>query len=240
MDMKKRALIVEDNYEFAITLFNYIKENNEFIDLINIASNGEDALKYVIDLKLDSVLLDLKIPKLDGIEFLKSVRNLNLDIFIISGEREYINKIDYKYFDMIKKLYVKPFSISELNDDLKSIYCKKINKSLKDMITDELSNFNFNRGSSGYVYLVECIEKSIEDPNTLRNMEKELFPYISNKLNIDNPKSIKWSLQKLLDSMTRYTKTETILNYFPYTKHPTLKVFITTINDNVIKKSKIA
>ena len=83
MDMKKRALIVEDNYEFAITLFNYIKENNEFIDLINIASNGEDALKYVIDLKLDSVLLDLKIPKLDGIEFLKSVRNLNLDIFIM-------------------------------------------------------------------------------------------------------------------------------------------------------------
>lgn len=236
--MNKKALIVEDNYEFAITLFNYIKENNEFIDLLNIASNGEDALKYVIDLKPDIVLLDLKMPKLDGIEFLNNVRNLNLDILIISGEREFINKIDYKYFDMIKKLYVKPFCISKLNDDLKDMYCKKDNTSLKNIIMDELANFN--KGSNGYVYLVECIERTIEEPNILRNMEKELFPYVSNKLNIDNPKSIKWSLQKLLDSMTRYTKTETILNYFPYTKHPTLKVFITTINDNVIKKSKTA
>ena len=70
----------------------------------------------------------------------------------------------------------------------------------------------------------------------LKNMEKDLFPYVSNKLNVDNWKTIKWSLQKLMDSMTRYTKTEIILKYFPYTKHPTLKVFISTINDRVLEK----
>lgn len=238
--MKKKVLIVEDNYEFALTMFNYIKENNEYMEMLKIASNGEEALNYLINDIPDIILLDLNMPKLNGLEFLDKIKDLEVGIFIISGEVEFINQINCEYFNIIRKVYIKPFSISKLNDDLKKIYCESENTKLKDIIEEELSVFNFNKGSNGYLYLIECIEKSIEEPTILRNMEKDLFPYISNKLNIDNPKSIKWSLVKLLDSMTRYTKTEIILNCFPYTKHPTLKAFIVTIDKNIMKKTKIA
>lgn len=179
-------------------------------------------------------------PKISGIEFLNKISNFNIEVFIISGEIDYINQINYEYFDKIRKVYIKPFYISNLNDDLKNIYCESNNMKLRNIIDEELSIFNFNKGSSGYEYLIECIEKSILEPRILRNMEKELFPYISNKLNIDNPRTVKWDLQKLLDSMTRYTDNKILLSYFPYTKHPTLKVFITTIDNNIIKKSKSA
>lgn len=71
-------------------------------------------------------------------------------------------------------------------------------------------------------------------------MEKNLFPYISEKYNITNPKLVKWALHKLLNSMSRFTDDKILLTYFPFTKNPTLKLFISTINNNVIKKSKSA
>lgn len=175
--MKKKVLIVEDNLEFAQTMFKYIKENNKYVEILGMALDGYEA---------------------------------------------------------------KPFSISQLNNDLNNICYESKTTKIKDMINKELLNFNFNRGTNGYLYLVECIEKSIKEPQILRNMEGELFPYISEKLNIDDPKYIKWSLQKLMKSMSRYTNSEIISNYFIDTRNPTLKVFIITIDDKIIEKLKEA
>lgn len=238
--MKKKVLIVEDNLEFAQTMFNYIKENNKYVEILGMALDGYEALDYLREDIPDIIILDLQMPKLNGIGFLNKIKKLKTDIFIISGEREFINQIDYEYFDKIRKVYVKPFSISQLNDDLNNICYESKTTKIKDMINKELLNFNFNRGTNGYLYLIECIEKSIKEPQILRNMEGELFPYISKKLNIDDPKYIKWSLQKLMKSMSRYTNSEIISDYFIDTRNPTLKVFITTIDDKIIEKLKEA
>lgn len=60
-----RLLIVNDNLEFATTLFNYIKEKNgNGYIVINIANNGQNAYKYLTQNLPDAILLNLNIPRL--------------------------------------------------------------------------------------------------------------------------------------------------------------------------------
>jgi len=86
---KKRLLLVEDNPDDELLTCRALKKYSEF-NRIDVASDGVEALKYlsidadlpasetnkaVRDLLPDLILLDLKMPRLNGHEFLRSVRN---------------------------------------------------------------------------------------------------------------------------------------------------------------------
>jgi CheY-like chemotaxis protein len=70
----KRILLVEDNPDdeaLAIRAFKRHHIGNEIV----VARDGVEALDYLfIDLKPTVVLLDLKLPRLDGIEVLRRIR----------------------------------------------------------------------------------------------------------------------------------------------------------------------
>lgn len=105
-----------------------------------------------------------------------------------------------------------------------------------EIIDKELQVFNFNKASVGYRYLIECIVEVYRNQDKIINIEKYLFPSIAKKLNVKKPQTVKWSLIKSLDSMVRYTDTEIILKYFPYTQNPTTKMFIVMMNECIISK----
>ena len=66
------VLIVDDNPEFVVLIYKYIQTEIKYIKTIGIASNGYEALDYLAKAKPDVIILDLKMPKLNGIEFLKN------------------------------------------------------------------------------------------------------------------------------------------------------------------------
>ena len=213
--MKKKVLIIDDNSDFVISLHKYIQCEIPYVDIIGIASNGEEAIEYMEKLKPNIVLLDLKMPKLDGCEVLKRINDTNIKVILISGEIPMINKIDLQDWHNVERIYVKPFEFCKLKDDLKCLVKRDKEIEFYDLINEELSKFNFNKGSIGYKYLTKCIITVLENPRKLDNIEKLLFPNIAYQLKIDNPKVIKWSIQKLMDSMIRYTENDVILKYFP-------------------------
>ena len=149
-----------------------------------------------------------------------------------------INQINIFDFKVIKQIYIKPFNFKELNMDLTVVYEENAVQEIKKDIENELSCFNFNKNSKGYKYLIDCLNLCFYEPNLLNNMENKLFCRVSQENNIKNNKEIKWSIQKALTSMERYTNTTAILRYFPYTKNPTLKTFISEISQIIIKKYK--
>lgn len=86
---KKRLLLVEDNPDDELLTCRALKKYSEF-NRIDVASDGAEALQYlsieadlpasgtkkvVLDLLPDLILLDLKMPRLNGHEFLRSVRS---------------------------------------------------------------------------------------------------------------------------------------------------------------------
>ncbi|MBE6184712.1 response regulator [Heyndrickxia ginsengihumi] len=114
---KEKILIVDDQFGIRILLTEVLqKEGYETFQ----AANGVQALELVKKYTFDLVLLDMKIPGMDGIEILKRMKKIHSDIRVIIMTA-------YGELDMIeetKKLgalthFAKPFDIDDIRKAVK-------------------------------------------------------------------------------------------------------------------------
>ena len=73
-------LVVDDEPNYLIVLSELLKE--EGYEVIT-AQKGEDGLKVVQDTDLDLVITDMRMPGMDGLELLKTVKSYNKDLPVI-------------------------------------------------------------------------------------------------------------------------------------------------------------
>lgn len=91
--MEKKLLIVDDQFGIRILLTEvFEKEGYSTFQ----ASNGVQALKIVEEEKPDLILLDMKIPGMDGLEILREIMKMDVKTKVIMmtayGELEMINE----------------------------------------------------------------------------------------------------------------------------------------------------
>jgi DNA-binding response OmpR family regulator len=75
-----KVLLLEDDYLYKISIKEFLEELDFVVDDFE---NGEDALHAIFDKKYDLLLLDIRVPKMDGFELVKYVREANIDMPII-------------------------------------------------------------------------------------------------------------------------------------------------------------
>src|SRR3989338_7733678 len=111
MQTKEKILIVEDEKDL-VKLIRYNLEKEKF--RVTTARDAETALSLARKTKPDLILLDIMLPKMDGLEFLRTLRpEVQIPIILLSAKRSETDRIlglklgadDYM---------VKPFSIGEL------------------------------------------------------------------------------------------------------------------------------
>ncbi len=90
--MRKKILVVEDEISIA-TLLQY-NLNQAGYDVIT-ANDGQDGLNKAISEKPDLILLDLMLPKLDGMEVCKELRmkKMNTPIIMLTAKDEEFDKV---------------------------------------------------------------------------------------------------------------------------------------------------
>lgn len=93
----KKILIVEDDKDFLSIL--KIKFTSEGFSVVT-AENGEEGLKMAEEEKPDLVLSDVLMPKLDGVEMAKKIKEANKNTLIIL----LTNIKDTGYSENMKKL----------------------------------------------------------------------------------------------------------------------------------------
>jgi two-component system response regulator AtoC len=76
----KKILIVEDEENFRHMLFVILKKENYDVET---ASNGEEGLKKIALSPFDQILCDIRMPQMDGMEFLKEAQKRGVDTTII-------------------------------------------------------------------------------------------------------------------------------------------------------------
>ena len=232
-----KILIVEDNLEFANNLFNYIKnkDNEEYV-ITNIITDGEEAYEYLTNHFPDVMILDLQIPKLNGKDLiLKLSENKKVPKIIIStGDTDLLLQI-VKLNVKIEYVCVKPYDYAKLYEQLVQINMQLREDDIEIQINNLLSEFYFNKVSVGYKYIVECIKECINQNTLLVPFETNLYSVISQKNNVKSKYHVKWSIDKSINSMKKYTHKDILNKYFP-NEDITSKIFINKIYTYICHK----
>lgn len=107
-----RILLVEDEVAISRVLVNGLKAERFAVDLVQ---DGEEALAYLSEVNYDLVILDLGLPKLDGLSVLKRARKrqVRIPIMILSaqdGVEDRVRGLEAGADDYV----LKPFAFEEV------------------------------------------------------------------------------------------------------------------------------
>ena len=122
MPIQKRILVVDDEPDIVKTVAKAIRRQG--FDVVS-AADGEEALERVKDSHPDLVILDIQMPKLDGIEVLQRIkgnpRTASLPVIMLTakaGDEDMLK--GYKYG---ANYYIpKPFKIAEVLEGIKMMF----------------------------------------------------------------------------------------------------------------------
>ncbi len=107
-----RILIVDDEYSLLQQLQRILKSQRY---IVNTAADGEEALDRIFDQPFDLIILDIMLPKRDGLSVLREIRRAEIrtPILMLTARSEIDDKI--KGLDQGADDYLaKPFSAAEL------------------------------------------------------------------------------------------------------------------------------
>ena len=116
--MAKKALVVDDEKLIVKGIRFSLEQDDMEVDC---AYDGEEALKLARETEYDIVLLDIMLPKIDGLQVCQQIREFsNMPIIMLTAKGEDIDKImglEYGADDYITK----PFNILEVKARIKAI-----------------------------------------------------------------------------------------------------------------------
>jgi two-component system response regulator YesN len=111
MDIQHKILVVEDEPMDRLAIVKMM-EKKFLSEHISNAENGKVALEFVKKNNLDAIFTDIRMPEMDGIEFIKEVRKFNTDVTIVV-----ISAFESRLFNMnlneynIKTWILKPITM---------------------------------------------------------------------------------------------------------------------------------
>lgn len=149
MDENKKTILIVDDEKTIVDMlvYNLQKEGYNTLE----AGDGEEAVRVALDEKPDLVLLDIMLPKMDGLAVCKRIRQyLNIPILMISAKDEEIDKIlglELGADDYITK----PFSVRELMARVKANLRKAeiTAKAMENSSTEKLAEMDENKITVG-------------------------------------------------------------------------------------------
>lgn len=117
-----KGLIVDDEPMICMGIEMMVNWKEHQISTIKIAHNGEEALKLIKEEPPQLLITDIRMPRMDGIQLVKAVRELGLDthILVLSGYDDF----EYVRTTMvlgIENYLLKPVNEEELNENVRAI-----------------------------------------------------------------------------------------------------------------------
>ncbi len=165
MDQRSiNVLIADDNKEFCNILSDYFLSQKD-INVVGVAKDGIEVLELIEETKPDLVVLDIIMPRLDGLGVLERLNTMDLNpmprIIILSAVGQ--DKITQRAIALGADYYVvKPFDMDVLSNRI------------RDMFSSQVSNESIRRTSSSVSSLSSSLDVKTKSANTALDLESEI------------------------------------------------------------------
>ncbi|MCI8506758.1 MAG: sporulation transcription factor Spo0A [Lachnospiraceae bacterium] len=255
---KLQVAIADDNERILQLLDNIISRDDEF-EVVGKANNGEEAYSLIKEKEPDIMLLDIIMPKLDGLSVMEKVgkdqalkkRPEFIVITAIGQER-----ITEDAFHLGASYYImKPFDSDMVLNRMKHIgkgqhrtienrkivpYESKeqyIERNLETDVTSLIHEIGVPAHIKGYSYLRDAIILAVSDMEMLNSITKLLYPTIA-KMHQTTPSRVERAIRHAIEVAWNRGKMDTIDSLFGYTINtgkgkPTNSEFVALIADKI-------
>ncbi|MGP4106182.1 response regulator [Virgibacillus sp. L01] len=117
--MKKEILVVDDQPGIRLLLQEIFTNEGYHVTL---AKTGKEALNILDNSSFDLLMLDYKLPVVDGVQVIQQLEHdkVEIPIILMSGLSEEIVEESQK-FKLVKKVLEKPFNVQDVSDFTKSL-----------------------------------------------------------------------------------------------------------------------
>lgn len=165
MDQRSiNVLIADDNKEFCNILSDYFLSQKD-INVVGVAKDGIEVLELIEDCKPDLVVLDIIMPRLDGLGVLERLNTMNLNpmprVIILSAVGQ--DKITQRAIALGADYYVvKPFDMDVLSNRI------------REMFSNQIASETFRRPSSSVSSLSSTLDVKVKSSNTALDLESEI------------------------------------------------------------------
>ncbi|MEE3342662.1 MAG: sporulation transcription factor Spo0A [Bacilli bacterium] len=187
---KIRVLMIDDDINLINMVKEYFKDSKK-IEIVGWCYDGDVGLKMIVDNddEYDVILLDLIMPKRDGLYILEELKNRNIIKNIIVESSYNSSNIIRKVSEYGVNYYIlKPFDMNELEKRILFIFEKLDNKiinlynnNLEISITRVLHELGMPSHIKGYQYIKEGIMMVYDNPNMVGGITKKLYPGVAYK-----------------------------------------------------------
>ena len=261
METKTRILIADSNQEFSKLLTELFRAEED-MEVSGCAGDGIEALKLLGELKPDILLLDLVLPKLDGLELLRRLPESGCapHIIVLSG---FVNSkvvadcsaCGADYF--IPKPCDVPVLLSHIRqltqggalspstagiDFKNATVSSRRDADLESVVTDIIHEIGVPAHIKGYQYLREAIILTINDMDMINAVTKVLYPEVAKRFNT-TPSRVERAIRHAIEVAWDRGDVEVLQKFFGYTVSgikgkPTNSEFIAMIADNLSLRRK--
>lgn len=259
MDGKLSVVVADDN-ERILSLLSDLLSSDEEINVVGTAANGQEAYEMIRKEKPDVVLLDIIMPKLDGLSVMEKInKDSTLDkhpAFVVMSAvgQETITEdafsLGANYFIM------KPFDHESLMCRMKQLKAPRhiivnqgkgsammaklpemTERDLEVVVTEFIHEVGVPAHIKGYQYLRDAIIMTVNDSEMLGAITKILYPEIAKKHKTTSSR-VERAIRHAIEVAWSRGRLETIEEMFGYTINsgkgkPTNSEFIALISDKI-------
>ena len=258
--MSKWSIAIADDNERMTEILSEIMKQDEDLQVVGIAHNGEEACQLIRDKGPDIMLLDIIMPKLDGLSVMERISQdtkikKKPEFVVVSAIGQ--ERITEDAFDLGADYFMlKPFDNKMLLNRIKHIRragerrMKEVNRprkreeegtynpgNLETDVTDIIHEIGVPAHIKGYQYLRDAIILSVNDMEMLNSITKILYPTIA-KRHQTTPSRVERAIRHAIEVAWSRGKMDTIDQLFGYTVSngkgkPTNSEFIALIADKI-------
>ena len=258
--MEKLNVAIADDNEKMVEVLSKIIDQDEDLKLVGKAHNGEEICNIIKEKQPDVVVLDIIMPKVDGLSVMERFshdENLKKvpSFIVVSAVGQ--ERITEDAFDLGADYFMlKPFDNKMLLNRIKHIRragerrAREMNRprqkeeentynqgNLETDVTDIIHEIGVPAHIKGYQYLRDAIILSVNDMEMLNSITKILYPTIA-KRHQTTPSRVERAIRHAIEVAWSRGKMDTIDQLFGYTVSngkgkPTNSEFIALIADKI-------